>query len=181
MAWRYWIEQGLVTGFLYGDTTTCQPYTLEPCDHHVNGSLPLCASTIDATPACSTDCISDYNTLFTADKHFGESFYAIITKDVEQIQTEIMTNGPVVATFEVYSDFYTYQSGVYQHVSGDDEGGHAVKFIGWGTENGTDYWLVANSWNEDWGDQGFFKIIRGVDECGIESSITGGLPKEYAA
>jgi cathepsin B len=30
-----------------------------------------------------------------------------------------------------------------------------------------DYWLVANSWNEDWGSNGFFKIQRGNDECGI--------------
>lgn len=57
-------------------------------------------------------------------------------------------------------------------------GGHAVKIIGWGTENGSPYWLVANSWNTDWGDLGgYFKILRGVDECGIESSIVAGMPK----
>jgi len=33
------------------------------------------------------------------------------------------------------------------------------------------YWLIANSWNEDWGDQGTFKILRGVNECGIEQNI----------
>jgi len=32
--------------------------------------------------------------------------------------------------------------------------GHAVKIIGWGVEKGTPYWLVANSWNTDWGDNG---------------------------
>uniref|UniRef100_A0A8W8NDP1 Peptidase C1A papain C-terminal domain-containing protein n=3 Tax=Ostreidae TaxID=6563 RepID=A0A8W8NDP1_MAGGI len=55
--------------------------------------------------------------------------------------------------------------------------GHAIKILGWGTENGDDYWLVANSWNPDWGDQGFFKILRGQDECGIESQISAGEPK----
>jgi len=47
-----------------------------------------------------------------------------------------MTNGPVEAAFTVYSDFLSYKSGVYKHVSGDEEGGHAIKILGWGTENG---------------------------------------------
>jgi len=180
MAWRYWAKNGLVTGGLYGSTDTCLPYTLEPCDHHVNGSLPSCDSmTDDTTPACSKECISDYNTVFSADKHFGHDAYAIISKDVQQIQAEIQANGPVEVAFDVYEDFYSYKSGVYQHVSGDLEGGHAVKFIGWGTENGTDYWLVVNSWNEDWGDSGYFKIIRGVNECGIEADIVAGTPQQY--
>jgi len=44
--------------------------------------------------------------------------------------------------------------GVYQHVAGSELGGHAVKMLGWGVENGTPYWLVVNSWNTDWGDNG---------------------------
>ena len=79
-----------------------------------------------------------------------------------------MKNGPAEAVFMVYEDFLTYKSGVYQHIKGNFMGGHAVKIMGWGTENGTDYWLMANSWNEDWGDKGFFKILRGKNECGIE-------------
>jgi hypothetical protein len=76
---------------------------------------------------------------------------------------------------KVYADFLTYKSGVYQHKTGQFLGGHAVKIIGWGVENGVKYWLVANSWNADWGDHGFFKIIRGVDECGFEDEIRFAL------
>ena len=56
-------------------------------------------------------------------------------------------------------------------------GGHAIRILGWGEENGTPYWLVANSWNYDWGDKGTFKILRGSDHCGIESGVVAGLPQ----
>lgn len=56
------------------------------------------------------------------------------------------------------------------------EGGHAVKIIGWGVENGTKYWLVANSWNNKWGENGLFRILRGVNECNIEDRVVAGLP-----
>lgn len=70
------------------------------------------------------------------------------------IRQEIFTHGPVQAGFSVYADFMHYKSGVYQHVTGQMEGGHAVTIIGWGTEDSTPYWLVKNQWNTTWGDNG---------------------------
>ena len=72
----------------------------------------------------------------------------------------------------------SYKTGVYQKHWYEflPEGGHAVKLVGWGTEDGTDYWLVANSWNTTWGMQGFFYIARGVNECGIEDGSVAGMP-----
>lgn len=58
-------------------------------------------------------------------------------------------------------------------------GGHAVKLIGWGEENGIPYWLLVNSWNRDWGDNGTFKIRRGTNECRIDNSTTAGVPVIY--
>ncbi|KAI6223842.1 Papain family cysteine protease [Aphelenchoides besseyi] len=101
--------------------------------------------------------------------------------NVKEVQDFIKQYGSVVVTFDVYEDFLYYQSGVYQH-KGDDEpdyrcsqiGGHAVRAIGWGTENGVDYWLLANQWNSDWGDNGLVKFIRGINNCGIEDYVTVG-------
>jgi len=90
---------------------------------------------------------------------------------------EIYTNGPVETAFTVYEDFLTYKSGVYRHRTGGELGGHAVKIVGWGVENGLKYWKIANSWNPKWGDQGYFKILKGTDECGIEDQICAGIPK----
>ena len=38
--------------------------------------------------------------------------------------------------FDVYSDFFNYKSGIYKYTSGKNEGGHAVKILGWGTDHG---------------------------------------------
>lgn len=174
-AWEYFMRTGLVTGGNWNSGEGCQPYSIQSCDHHVNGTKPPCQGE-GPTPNCKKQCIPGYPTPFAQDKHFGKSAYSISSK-VAQIQTEIMTNGPVEGAFTVYADFLSYKSGVYKHTTGSELGGHAIKVLGWGVENSTPYWLVANSWNEDWGDKGFFKILRGKDECGIESGIVAGLPK----
>ncbi|XP_035233298.1 cathepsin B-like isoform X2 [Stegodyphus dumicola] len=174
-AWEFWVDKGIVTGGLYDSHVGCQPYTIASCEHHTTGSLPPCGDIVD-TPQCVHVCEKGYNVSYRDDKFFGKRSYSI-ESDAAQIQAELYKSGPVEAAFTVYSDFVNYKSGVYQHVAGEEMGGHAVRILGWGVENGTPYWLVANSWNTDWGDKGYFKILRGSDECGIESSIVAGIPK----
>jgi cathepsin B len=102
-------------------------------------------------------------------------------RGVSNIQADLQTNGPQEVAFTVYEDFFHYKKGVYEHKWGGVAGGHAVKFVGWGVEKHHDkdvpYWIVANSWGASWGElKGFFWILRGKDECGIESDVYGGLP-----
>lgn len=56
-------------------------------------------------------------------------------------------------------------------------GGHAVRVVGWGIENGLKYWHVANSWSSKWGEEGFFKILRGVNILMFESWVSALEPK----
>jgi len=173
-AWDYWTQTGVVDGGNYGDGG-CDPYTLPPCDHHINGSLPPCPSQEYPTPPCHKKC-SNTEVWDTA-KHFGASAYQL--NSVSDMQTEIMTNGPVEAAFTVYQDFLTYKTGVYRHTTGQELGGHAIKILGWGvwTDGVTPYWTIANSWNTDWGNEGYFLMLRGKDECGIEDDVVAGMPK----
>ena len=49
-----------------------------------------------------------------------------------------------------------------------DDVTHAVTVVGYGTSsNGNQYWIVKNSWGEDWGDKGYFNIIKGKGHCSI--------------
>lgn len=175
-AWNFWVKTGLVSGGTFTTHDGCRPYPFAPCEHHVNGSLPPCSQSLEPTPKCDQKCQSSYLPAYAKDKHFGSKAYGV-NSDQSSIQKEIMTNGPVEAAFTVYEDFVMYKSGVYQHKAGSALGGHAVRILGWGTENGSPYWLVANSWNSDWGDKGYFKIYRGNNECGIEEDIVAGNPK----
>jgi cathepsin B len=88
-----------------------------------------------------------------------------------------MTHGPIEVGFKVLADFMQYKSGVYapSAVPGAVRGGHAVKVIGWGVDHGTDYWLVANSWSPSWGEEGLFRIVRGINACAFESTPAAGL------
>jgi len=175
-AWSFWVNKGLVTGGQYGSHQGCQPYVIKPCEHHVNGTRGPCEEG-GTTPKCHHRCENkDYTVPYNKDKTFGQKAYSV-KSHVEQIQQDLMTNGPAEAAFTVYEDFPNYKTGVYQHVTGKALGGHAIRLLGWGVEKGTPYWLVANSWNYDWGDNGTFKILRGVDHCGIEGSVVAGLPK----
>ncbi|KAG5473741.1 hypothetical protein LSCM1_04371 [Leishmania martiniquensis] len=167
MAWLWWKLVGLAT-------EVCQPYPFPPCGHHSgDGKYPPCPSTIYDTPKCNTTC-DDPNAALV--KYKGSKTYSL--KGEDAYMRELMKNGPFEVAFTVYADFVAYKSGVYSHISGDQLGGHAVKLVGWGVRDGIPYWKVANSWNTDWGDKGFFLIRRGTNECGIEEAGTAGLPAE---
>ena len=169
-AWQYYVQTGVVTGGPYASNQGCMPYEIAPAPGHSHSLMfPR-----EPTPPCTNKCRKGYDKTYNQDKHKGKNSYAV--KGVKKAMQEIVDNGPVTAVFDLYQDFYSYKSGVYRHTTGFRVGGHVVKLIGFGNENGDDYWLVANSWNKTWGDHGLFKILRGSNECGIEDWIAGGEP-----
>jgi C1A family cysteine protease len=81
----------------------------------------------------------------------------------------ISKNGPVEACFIVYSDFYSYRSGVYKKTSNSAEGGHCVCVVGY--DDAAQCWICKNSWGTSFGEGGYFRI--GYGQCGIDSEMMG--------
>jgi len=154
-AWEFMANTGVVVD-------SCDPYTSQ------DGNVAPCPSACSNGQPLSKMYKVDANTIQTL-------------TDMPSIQQSMMTNGPVEAAFSVYQDFFSYTSGVYVHTSGGLMGGHAIKMVGWGVDSSTkqDYWIVYNSWGTSWGMNGLFWILRGVDECGIESNVVVGLPAAH--
>eukprot|EP00826_Nyctotherus_ovalis_P040511 TRINITY_DN4003_c0_g1_i2.p1 TRINITY_DN4003_c0_g1~~TRINITY_DN4003_c0_g1_i2.p1 ORF type:complete len:372 (+),score=108.88 TRINITY_DN4003_c0_g1_i2:215-1330(+) len=98
-------------------------------------------------------------------------FWADSPKDAKW---EIYNNGPIEAVFDVYEDLAHYGGGVYYNSTAKFLGIHAVTVLGWGVEDGKDYWLCKNSWGDTWGASSFFKIQMGV--CGINDALTTCKP-----
>eukprot|EP00759_Apiculatamorpha_spiralis_P030691 PhF_6_TR32336/c1_g1_i1/m.47933/K01363/CTSB; cathepsin B len=164
-AWYYWTTTGLVD-------EGCDPYPFPPCEHHTTGKYPACPDKVYPNPKCVKQCKNTEN--WNSALHKGNRSWNL--KGESAYMQELFAHGPFEVAFDVYEDFISYKSGVYSHVTGAKLGGHAVKVVGWGTLNGTDYWKIANSWNQDWGMQGYFLIKRGTNECGIEKQGTAGQP-----
>ena len=82
-----------------------------------------------------------------------------------------LQHGPLAVAMAVYSDFMAYSGGVYQYVSGNLDGYHAVLVVGY--NDAGQYFIVKNSWGSYWGEQGYFRIayseVTGYSQFGYET------------
>jgi C1A family cysteine protease len=90
--------------------------------------------------------------------------------DVPQSNTQELENavahGPVSVAIEADSFvFQLYFGGIINSASCGSNLDHGVLVVGYGTENGQDYWILKNSWGAQWGESGFFRIAKGGDQA----------------
>lgn len=96
--------------------------------------------------------------------------------DELSLQNALEEKGPISVSVNVIQTFSFYKSGILDDVDctgGFDELNHSVLLVGYGTEDGKDYWLIKNSWSTHWGDNGYIKVLRKVSQdCGITAMPT---------
>jgi len=81
-------------------------------------------------------------------------------------------NGPLSICVDAET-WQNYNGGILKKNCGTSLD-HCVQLVGWGVQDTTEYWIVRNSWNTDWGIKGFIWIERdsGKDLCGITEEAT---------
>jgi C1A family cysteine protease len=94
-------------------------------------------------------------------------------RDENALANSLATYGPIAVTLNgENSDFYSYAGGVYNNPTCPTQINHAVLLVGYGTERNQPYWLIKNSWGATWGENGYMKLARGSNRCGIVSAAS---------
>ena len=94
-------------------------------------------------------------------------FFYTYNGNEEMLKNLVYEHGAVYAVIYAGRNYRYYGGGIFSGCSPNSELNHAVSVVGYGTENGKDYWLIKNSWGTNWGENGFGKIERGVNMCDI--------------
>ncbi|XP_049270328.1 cathepsin B [Rhipicephalus sanguineus] len=107
-AWDFYLNEGIVTGGLYGTKDGCSPYSYPPSNQlglspHKKGRPPK-------PPACTHSCEHGNNKSYTAEKHYGKKIYSL-SGDEDEIKIEVFMNGIGEGDFTVYNDLQSYKRG----------------------------------------------------------------------
>jgi len=137
-------------------------------------------STLDGTQ--QDKCQNSSGQLLSANSTFRLNYRSLPTGNEQNMKETLYDQGPLYVYYncgkregndtilrEASLKFDQYASGIYD-VPGcptQRNMNHALVVVGYGTENGIDYWKVKNSWGASWGDEGYIKIKRNANMCGI--------------
>ena len=146
-----------------------------------------CAPYNPSNVQCNKHCDYTKNPIkyFVSRYEYLGGFYGA-TNEIEMIK-EIRARGPIPGNMSVPWTFSYYKQGIFSEKvlkkntgqfsrttlfdknlswSGVD---HSILLVGYGEENGVKYWIGMNTWGEQWGENGFFRILRGENDCNIET------------
>ena len=153
-----WTNQGCKGGYSFLTSKYYNEYGILPSDCYQSGS-------------CHNQCTGRNSYLNklkfkVKDYYFVGGYYGATTED--NMLEELQKNGPMVVSIKTIPMFYNYSYGIFSHGALKEQEkrewqavNHSVLLIGYGIENGVEYWNIMNSWSVLWGQAGCAKIKKG--------------------
>ncbi|KAI0516036.1 hypothetical protein KFK09_008708 [Dendrobium nobile] len=177
-----WRDQGAVTGV----KDQCDESESDSCDSGCNGGLMTTAfEYLLKSGGLETEKDYPYSGTDRAGCKFDKakiaasvSNYSVVSVDEDQIAANLVSHGPLaVAINAVFMQ--TYIHGVSCPYICSKSQDHGVLLVGYGSAGYAPirfkekpYWIIKNSWGENWGDHGYYKICKGHNICGVESMVS---------
>lgn len=99
--------------------------------------------------------------------------YTTVSENEEEIKNFLQTTGPLAVALNA-EPLQFYSGGIIDSDSSECDPqalDHAVTMVGYGSENGQDFWIIRNSWGSGWGENGYFRMARGQGTCGINTYV----------
>ncbi|XP_045462019.1 procathepsin L-like [Harmonia axyridis] len=91
-----------------------------------------------------------------------------VPQSEKELLNAVGTAGPVSASIVATDNLQDYKGGILNDPTCDGQNvNHGVLVVGYDSENGKDYWIIKNSWGPKWGEDGYWRMIRGVVSCSI--------------
>ena len=123
-----------------------------------------------------------YNSRLVVPGTRGVRFEIVSRGNETSLAVACAERGPVFVMVDVVESFEFYKSGIFDAQDCDPNRlNHAMLLVGYGSEGTEEYWLVKNSWGEEWGNGGYAKMIRNKnDNCGIANfTFTVVFPQSH--
>jgi len=102
------------------------------------------------------------------------------SKNEETIRNMLVKTGPLAIAVNA-DNMQNYSGGIIDQSDAEcpqSNINHAVLLVGYGEDNGKKFWIVKNSWGENWGEKGYFRIARGKGTCGINQYVVSATISE---
>lgn len=147
---------------------TCSNYQARGWTNGIGCTAEIKCKTCDPNLGCSVP--SSYLI-------YGIEQYGPVSGEAAMMN-EIYQRGPITCGIAVTEALLNYTGGIFNDTTGNLDIDHDISVVGWGTENGTDYWVIRNSWGTYWGEKGFFRLVRGTNNLAIESDCSWAVPTD---
>mmetsp|Transcript_33313 Transcript_33313/g.51667 ORF Transcript_33313/g.51667 Transcript_33313/m.51667 type:complete len:368 (-) Transcript_33313:29-1132(-) len=104
-------------------------------------------------------------------KEFGQ------VRGERNMMAEIQERGPIACGISVNKALLNYKGGIFHDHTGSMQIKHVVSLVGWGGVGSSKYWIARNSWGSYWGENGYFRIARGINNMNLESDCYWATPE----